>query len=136
MKIISLIVIALAAAQFAWCQPGDDTLRFYLSKSNMVIAGEMQEGICSTSSFQACSFSIRVDEAFKGGAVRGDIVAFQTESFWGDYALPCHAEHAKCIVFLTPGKETGHWKVADPWFGMQNYSSFLATSIKRTLGAG
>src|SRR5258706_256504 len=101
MKILSLLLVTLATTKVASCQSGEDTLKYYLSRSNLVVSGEMQEFICVSSDSVACTFHLRIEETFKGEVPKGNIIVVETDMFWGgDYLLPCRAERAKCIVFL------------------------------------
>src|SRR5262249_30630357 len=101
MKIGYVIFLSFTFAGCVYATPADDTLSYYLSKSTIVVSGEVQDLICLSSDSNWCIFHLRVDETFQGKIQKGAIIVFESHPFWGlDYHLPCDDKGAKCIVFL------------------------------------
>ncbi len=132
----SALFVLLAVAASA--DTSDDTLRFFLSKSDLVVLGEiasqplgmsLEVGVVN----YLCDF--KVAEVLKGekpgeAPLKVNIVRFEMEK--AD-RLPELKKGAKCILFLKKTKEGNipAWATADFWFGFQPPSPWMAKSLKR-----
>jgi hypothetical protein len=136
-EVISLgLILALRASAFA--AGGDDTLRFFLAKSDLVILGEITSqpvGISSEVGVVEYACDFRIAEVLKGGTpgsgtLAVNIVRFELEE--GD-RLPELKKGGKCILFLKSASrgEMPPWRTADFWFGVQRPSPWMARSLKR-----
>src|SRR5262245_57231295 len=119
----------------------DDTLRFFLVKSELVVVGEIASGLARASEevggvYYTCDF--RIAEVLKGNkpveeTIRVTIARFELEE--AD-RLPELKQGSKCILFLKnvgDGKRST-WRTADLWFGVQRPSPAMARSLKRLAG--
>jgi hypothetical protein len=133
-------VLALAAAAAA--NDGDDTLRFYLAKSDLVVRGEIASEPSATSKedgvvHHICEFHIA--EVLKGKKPATDTITVNIIRFEGDEAdrLSELKKGGKCILFLKQASgQTPVWQTADFWFGVQRPSPWLARSLKRLADQG
>jgi len=135
-----LLLVSVAAAALA--DEGDDTLRFYLAKSKLVVLGEITSmsgadmtelGVLG----YMCEFRVEDvllgDEKLKGAAIKVRIIRFGVGE--KDH-LPLLEKGQQCILFLKPLEQSSaEWITADFWFGVQYPSPWMARSLKR-LAAG
>ncbi len=121
---------------------GDETLRYYLSRSAVVIAGEIMSepvGIFDEEGVANWSCEVRVEDVVKGPALGGravpvNVVRFHREA--GD--RPSFLEQGgRCVLFLREAVEGAQpgLATADMWFGAQPHSPWLVRALKR-LAAG
>lgn len=131
-----LIVALWVPAGFA--DTDDDTLRFYLSKSELVVTGEITtEPSCYTREAgvpeYSCEFKIaevlKGDDILNGETIRVTIRRFESGP---KDRHPLVEQGAECILFLDD-TERGHpaYVTADFWFGVQRPSASLVRSLKR-----
>lgn len=129
------LVCALTAAPLE--VEGDDTLAYYLSKSDLVIVGTVAEKpgyAVEESGGRIYSAAIEVHEVLKGSLPRTAaktpavlkplIVRIEEER---DEELPLLRKGSKCIFFL----DKDGAKTVDVWFGVQRHTTALAKSITR-----
>jgi len=140
MKHLALVTLfcAVMLPLVAVADLSDDTLRFYLSRSDVVVQGtilneppgEIEEvGVPD----YLCEFKVsevlKGDPTLKGAAVRVRIVRFEMGK---EDHHPLISKGAEAILFLkeqensVPSLET-----ADFWFGVQHPFPWLARSLKR-----
>src|SRR5262249_24329833 len=135
------LVLALGTPAFA--DDSDETLRFFLSKSDLVVLGEITskpDGIVDEKGVWNYVCDFRIAEVLKGqkpGAdtIRINIVRIELNN---ENRLPELKKGGKCILFLKKagvGVEPA-WQSADSWFGFQRPSPWMARSLKRLAGQG
>lgn len=117
----------------------DDTLKFYLSKSDFVVRGTIAnhpEAIFDEIGVPNYYCEFKIADVLKGDAKLKDktlklnIMRFEMDK---KDRHPLIKKDAECIVFLK--KQTKgtvpHWFTADFWFGIQHPSPWMAKSLKR-----
>lgn len=131
---------ALLVSKSTFADTGDDTLRVFLSKADLVVAGELlSEPVKRRSELGVVniSFELRVANSIKGDVpedrdLRVRIVRYERVA--GD-ELPWLRKGAKAILFLRnprPGGRMGSVPVsADMWFGVQRMNRKMQESLKR-----
>jgi hypothetical protein len=122
-------------------EQSDDTLRFYLSKSELVVTGSIQTepaGTIDKKGFIAYLCQFKVEDVLKGDA------AFKGKEIWvgidryewgGQDKHPLIKIGGECLLFLKsspPNAPT--WMTSDAWFGIQHSTASLSRSLKRVLG--
>lgn len=119
-------------------ESGDDTLRYYLSKSTVVVSGEVFDGP-QGASFDAgvsrYSFKLKVKEVLYGIMLDPEFTVV-TERMERDATehQPFFKKGKLVILFLRLKKNDRGlvlWREADPWFGVQQYNEGMALSLKR-----
>jgi hypothetical protein len=117
---------------------GDETLRGWLAKAELVVAGQIVSepiGITHETGVPnyICDFKIaevlKGDAALAGTTTAVNIVRFELAE---KDKSPLVKKDAECILFLknvSPDKPV--WRTADAWFGVQQRSPALARSLKR-----
>lgn len=140
MKTIATIVVAVVLATgVCHADDSDDTLRLYLSKSDLAVLGTIvSEPVGHL--FEAgvpnyiCEFRVsdvcQGDSKLEGKTIRVNIKRFEMDK--KDHH-PLIEKDAECILFLK--KEgtgtTPQWVTTDFWFGIQHPMPWMARSIKR-----
>jgi hypothetical protein len=139
----TLVTLAIASA-LCRADDGDDTLRLYLSKSDLVALGAIaSEPGCKFDEAGVpnylCDFKVaevcKGDRKLEGTTIRVAVVRFEASD---QDRHPLIKKDAKCILFLK-GRPVGdvlHWETADFWFGVQHPSPLMARSLKRLAGEG
>ena len=132
------LLIAVAAAFPASADESDETLNYYLSKSECVASGTMVSepiGISYEAGVVEYICDFKVSEVFKGvGMTNGTttrvaIVRFEQGT---PDRNPLIKKGAACILFLKDSSRgIPKWRTADFWFGIQPFSSTLARSLRR-----
>ena len=132
---VSVLTVPLSYKVFA--SEGDDTLRYFLSKSDLAVAGRVASepvGISSEMGVVEYVMDFQIADVLHGNvAVDGDlrlgVVRFELRP--GD-ELSWLKKGAKAILFLksSPGDRRG-WVSADPWFGIQPDNHLMTQSLKR-----
>ncbi len=140
MKRIALLTLACMALSpfFAAADSSDDTLEFYLSKSDVVLRGTILNGpagVIDESGVPNFYCEFKVSDVLKGDAklngttVKVNIVRFEMDK--KDHH-PLIKKDAECILFLKQSKNNvPSLKTADFWFGVQHPFPWLARSLKR-----
>lgn len=139
---LSLIVVVLAGIPAA-AGESDDTLQAYLQKSKVCVSGTFVEVIGESGEqgvvHYVCEF--KVAEVIAGVCpdkrIRVGFVRLENKD---EDKLPFLKEGAKCILFLNgpsgqvqsvSGERINAYSLADPKFGIQQYTDALATALKR-----
>lgn len=137
-----LLVGAGIAAAASSDQTGDDTLRFYLSKSDIAVLGKivaapLEYQFESGVPLYQCEFL--VSDVYKGDvALKGEIIKVSIKRLEASKKdkHPLVKKDGECILFLKNiSPSAPPWETADVWFGVQQPSPPLAHSLKR-LAAG
>ncbi len=132
-------ILGLAAAErFVSKDTSDETLKFYLDQSELVVKGNMESDWMSFSSeFGVIEYHgqykiqqvLKGDEALKDQSI--DVVIKRFESDEKD-KHPCIATDAESILFLKgAGEGNRSWHSVDFWFAVQHPSPWMARSLKR-----
>jgi hypothetical protein len=136
---LSLLALAgLAAPRLAAADENEDTLRYYLGRSDLVLTGEIvSEPIPMTleSGVVHYVFDFRPVEAAKGAlpseaAVKVSVVRLEQAR---DERPAYLRKDGRCILFLdrAPASETPPWRSADAWFGIQPANAAMTRALKR-----
>ena len=139
MRIAHLIAAGLLLPLVAHADHSDDTLKFYLAKSDLVVLGTIKnEPVGNTSVAAVVGYDCNVevadvlkgDQTLKGKTIRLGIVRF--ESGENDQYPPIK-KNTKCILFLKQfgAPEEKSWGTTDLWFSVQYPNSMMAKSLKR-----
>ena len=137
--VFALLLAAVCAASVA-CgdQTGDDTLKFYLSKSDIVVLGKIVSEPLAVYSepgvpYYQCEFL--VNDVCKGGvALKGTTIKVSIQRLEADKKdrHPLLKKDRECILFLKNiSPSVPSLVTADIWFGVQQPSPFMARSLKR-----
>jgi hypothetical protein len=117
---------------------GDDTLRGWMAKADLVVAGTIANepiGITHETGVPnyLCDFKVadvlQGDATLAGQTLAVNIVRFELVA---KDKSPLVKKDAQCILFLknvSPDKPV--WQTADFWFGLQPASPWLALALKR-----
>ncbi len=142
MKIISAVcALCILIGLTAKADDSDDTLRFYMKQSDLVVAGTIvsepaglvdEAGVINW----ICQFKVRdtlhgakpETDTIAVNICRFEIVAKDRPSYLN--------KDAECILFLRNVSKTDKpsWKTADFWFGIQPLFPVMERSIKRLSG--
>jgi len=137
MKLLA-IVASLIAVLPARGDTGDDTLKYFLSKSDLVVMGKIVSdpiGINHELGVPNFICDFRVQDVLKGdGKLKDQVIKVNITRFEMEPKdkLPVIKKDGECILFLKreePNVPT--WGTADFWFGVQHPSPWLARSLKR-----
>lgn len=119
-------------------ESGDGTLRYYLSKSTLVVSGEILDGP-QGGSFDAgvsrYSLQLKVREVIYGDAEDEElaVIVERIERNAREH-LSFFKKGNPVILFLREKKtDQGlrHWRGADPWFAVQQYNEGMVVMLKR-----
>lgn len=119
---------------------GDETLRHYLSRSKVVVAGEVAtepRAVDKEAGVAGYLFEFRVSQRLAGPDVGPAIGVRVVRHERAPEDAPARLEKGRrCILFLNPagGGATPAWESADPWFGLQPHSDAMAAAIRRLSG--
>jgi hypothetical protein len=127
----------------AWGADGDDTLRYYLSRSKLVVAGEIKtepERVVEGEGIVRSRFEFQVSHHIAGPSTGPSIpvVVLRHERIGAGGVRPLEKKQS-CILFLNPAVDwvTPTWESADVWFGVQENSNAMHTALTRLAkGAG
>lgn len=115
----------------------DDTLSFFLSKSELVVVGKIAsapEGLYSEEGVPNYICDFEISEVLKGQPPRTaridvNIIRFEADD---EDKNPLVRQGATCILFLKPvSQDRRAWETVDMWFGIQSYYPWMARSLKR-----
>lgn len=132
------LIIALATS-VGRADEGDDTLRFYLSRSDVAVVGSIvgkpqltidERGVANF----YCD--VRVADICHGDAkYLGKTIHVNIHRFWnpGEKLHPLIKKDAECLLFLKLESDGAipEFATADFWFGLQHPSESMARSLKR-----
>lgn len=135
--LFSIVFVIMAGICFA--DEGDDTLKFFLSKSDLVILGTITSepiGVVDEAGVVNYYCDVNVADVCKGIAsrkdktIRMDIIRFEMGK--KDHN-PLIKKDSECILFLKkiPNNTSPEWETADFWFGVQYPSPWMVKSLKR-----
>lgn len=118
---------------------GDDTLQFYLSKSDVVARGEFTSGLIDFNDEAGVINHVgdfKISQLIKGkplgkrrvgGTINVYIVRFELQP---EDRLPELKKGGKCILFLKHNeRQTPPYRTSDMWFGVQPASPTLAAAL-------
>ena len=116
----------------------DDTLRYYLSKSEAVVVGKVTDGVqrigvdFNPIPVNVIGFEVEVTDSIKGKiAAKQTIMVTVTRAHNIGQSLPPE-QREKVVLFLKSSGDS--WVSADKWFGMQPHSLTLVENLKRVNG--
>ncbi|HEX5445546.1 MAG TPA: hypothetical protein VFW87_17095 [Pirellulales bacterium] len=140
--LMSAGALAITLGAVAGGNEGDDTLRGYLAKSDLVLVGHIQSepfGLSSELDVVRYHFDFKVSSVLKGDVTTDQtfpvrIVRFESVR---DDELPWMSKGAKAILFLRKAPDGSHprWVSADVWFGIQPANSQMERSLKQLAAA-
>ncbi|MFA6176432.1 MAG: hypothetical protein WC765_07630 [Phycisphaerae bacterium] len=137
MRLLALIA-SLIGVLPAHGDSGDDTLKSFLSKSDLVVIGRITAepiGINDEDGVPNYICRFRIQDVLKGDgklkdqAIKVNIMRFEMDA---KDRQPLIKKDGECILFLksaTPSAPA--WVTANFWFGMQHPSPWMARSLKR-----
>ena len=141
LALVALVCLVLLPLR-AFADSSDDTLQFYLSKSDVVLQGTIVNhpaGVIDEVGVPNFYCEFKVSDVLKGDAklkattVRVNIVRFEMKK--KDHH-PLIKKDAECILFLKRSKNNvPRLQTADFWFGVQHPLPWLAKSLKRLVKA-
>jgi hypothetical protein len=131
------LVFVLSASAHA--DSGDDTLRFFLSRSDLVVVVTITsdpQAIPKEAGAVHYNCNAAVAEVLKGAGEASpkdelsvSIIRLEREA---EDKVPYLKKGGKCILFLkSAGVKVPYWESADVWFGVQRHSPWMARSLKR-----
>jgi len=140
MKYIFLFACATFLAPAATrADSSDDTLKFYLKKSDLVVLGTIKSDLIGVSEEvgvlnYVCEFKVaevlKGDPELKSKTIHVNIMRFELDP---KDKHPLIRKDADCILFLKQEGEgtIPNWITTDFWFGIQQPSPSMAKSLKR-----
>jgi hypothetical protein len=138
MRAVLIFILAAWSATTARADAGDDTLKYFLSKADLVVLGEVTRdpvGITSAGSVTDF-FDFKIAQVLKGkGPAEGTTMKVSALYFTFDPEDQPRElrKGGKCILFLkaAPPKVSPAWTTVDPWIGVQPASPFKARNLAR-----
>jgi len=137
-KLFILTVFLVSGISIVKADDSDDTLKFYLSKSDLVVLGEIitePMGIIKELGVPnyICEFEIsdvlKGNSELKGQIIKINIMRFEMEE---KDRHPLIQKNSELILFLkSTGSDVPSWATVDFWFGVQYPSPWMAKSLKR-----
>lgn len=140
MKLLALLFSLIAVLPVRG-DDGDDTLKSFLSKSDLVVMGKITSepiGINYETGVPNYNCEFRVQDVLKGDAkLKAQVIKINIMRFEIDAKdkHPLIKKDGECILFLkSAAPNTPGWVTADFWFGIQYPSPWMARSLKRLAG--
>lgn len=141
---VSFLLIGLFGFTFAKADTSDDTLRLFLTKSDLIVDGVIASAPIGESGEAGvinyvCDFNvgdvIKGDQDLRGKTIRVSIVRF--ENVPADHH-PLIRDQGRCRLFLRRERAGAlpRWSTADFWFGVQHPFPWMARSLRRLTGSG
>lgn len=135
MKPLLLLLLLCVAVR---ADDGDDTLRGWLAKSELVVSGTITNepvAIQFDSGFARYSCDFKVEDVLKGEvALAGQTIQVtitRSELDTPDRMVPIQKDH-RCILFLKKAAaDKPAWQTVDMWFGLQPTDPARQRSLKR-----
>lgn len=141
-RLVPRVAILVAVLGTTLCPPlaaseSDDTLRYYLSKSDLAVAGTLASepvGVTDEDGIVHYICDLKVLDVLAGSLsekrIQVDVVRHELKE---EDRLPYLRKGADVVLFLAKAGEgaTPAWKTADLWFGVQFYNSALARAVPR-----
>jgi hypothetical protein len=144
MRTLLPFLLACLVPGLVLADDGDDTLRFYLSRSDVVVLGEFASELdAHTREAGVVHYggTFRIDQLIKGkaqgerrvgGTIDVHVVRFESAP---EDRLPELKKGGRCILFLKENKQPGSpCSTVDVWFGVQRPSPWMARSLARLAG--
>ncbi len=152
MRASSILVLVAAVSGPAFARPPDDTLAYYLSKSEYAVEGEVVsaparvkvvpvDGVNFKESQVVYACRVKVTEHFNGSTslpVKGEVTVYVVR--WadeGDDRPASLKKGQKCVLFLNwvhckiGGADARfEYVTSDPWFGVQPYNAKMAALLR------
>ncbi len=140
---LAALVAALIclAAPITMADEGDDTLKFFLSRSELIVSGRITTDPTGMSEEvgvfnYTCEFQIqdvlKGDTSLKGRDINVRIIRFERDA---RDKHPLIKKDKECILFLKSAPNASPtapaWVTADCWFGVQEPGPWMARSLKR-----
>ena len=137
--LIVTIVFSLVLTKEVFSGGGDETLAFYLSKSDLVVLGVIlnrkgptywEEGVPNYYTEFKVDEVLKGNDKLQGSMIKINIIRLQIREKYS--YLDLIKEGGKRIIFLKKiPQDNPAWETADVWFGVQYPSSTMARAIKR-----
>ncbi len=136
--------LMLLGTRAASAEEGDDTLRFFLAKSDLVVSGTINSNsIVVTTDPGAPNylFDFQVDDVLNGEVgLKGKLIQVSIKRFEGGRNWKGHPllrDGAQCILFLrgVNPPSVPAWREADPWLSVQPANLSMIESLKRLAAA-
>ena len=132
------VAIAQSGAEVGPASGSEDTLKYYLGRSHLVVLGKIVTeprhivGAYVIPGY-LCSFEVedvlKGDSNLKGKAIDVDIVQFELDKADKN---PLIEKDRRCILFLKKSEDKSvSWQTADIWFGIHYPSPTMVKSLKR-----
>jgi hypothetical protein len=141
LTIAALVLFGILAASAG---EGDDTLRFFLAKSDLVVSGTISSNsivVTTDPGMPNYLFEFQVDDVLKGEVdLKGKLIRVNIRRFEGGpnwKGHPLLKDGAHCVLFLKGVKKPSlpAWGEADPWFSVQPANPSMTESLKRLAAA-
>lgn len=122
------------ASSLVWADDSDDTLRFYLNKSELVIVGKVVNepfGVSGEAGVENYGCQIEVEKVVAGELKVGEEpIKVTVTRFTGTGGEPKKGE--SYLLFLKSyGGRKGYWQTADFWFGIMPAATAPIPSLER-----
>ena len=139
MRIALLIAAGLVIPVVGQADDSDDTLKYFLAKSDLVDHGTIKTeplGLTREAGVpnDICDFEVwdvlKGDEKLKSKTIHVTIKRFEMAP---EDHHPLIKKDAECILFLKQQKQgtNPNWATADFWFGIQRASPWMVKSLNR-----
>jgi hypothetical protein len=125
-------IVGIILGSVARADPGDATLKYYLTNSTLVVAGRIETSPFGVVYMAAgYSFTFRVSDVVKGTPPKTDTIDVWLVQY--GQASPLLRKNTKCVLFLKPGGDKKWWGF-DPWFSIQPHNPILIGKLKNFAG--
>jgi hypothetical protein len=141
LTIAALVLFGILAASAG---EGDETLRFFLAKSDLVVSGTINSNsvvVTTDPGIPNYLFEFQVDDVLKGEVgLKGKLIRVSIRRFEGGRNWKGHPllkDGAQCILFLRGVKPPSlpAWREADPRFSVQPANPSMTESLRRLAAA-
>jgi hypothetical protein len=142
--LLTVAGLLLLGTRAASTEEGDDTLRFSLAKSDLVVSGTINSNsivVTTDPGTPNYLFDFQVDDVLKGEVgLKGKLIQVSIKRFEGGRNWKGHPllkDGARCILFLRGVKPPSvpAWREVDPWFSVQPANLSMSESLKRLAAA-
>ena len=138
-RILSLLVLIILPSVYCMANDSYDTLRYYLSKSELVLFGTIvnepvglidEEGVVNYITDFMVKEVLKGETIISGDTLKVNIIRHELSP---EDRLPLIRQHSDCILFLNKARkgDIPEWLTSDFWFAVQYPSLSLATSLKQ-----
>ena len=138
MKHVILILTVLLVGSIAVAAPRDDTIEYYLSKSDVVLSATLTDFVVErgkdTTTYKLI-FKTHTGGVYHGKGPHGEELKLNLvhpgDLPPGERTLKLDKGQDYILFLKKPGKEEAKvWRQADPWFAVQLYYSALAHKVR------